>query len=153
MPFFKPNRSAPRIEITKLSSLIAEEVVINGDLSFSGGLRIDGVVNGNVVVQSGAGPGRALLVLSQKGQVHGSVRCADAVINGTVVGDIDVEHFLELQSESRVTGRIRYHHLRMDVGAAVYGELLAAQPEAPPAQVVDNVVALAEDKLRHAERR
>jgi cytoskeletal protein CcmA (bactofilin family) len=114
-------------------------------------LRIDGVVKGSVIAQPGEGPGHALLVLSEKGQVHGSVRCGDAVINGTVVGDIQVEHFLELQSESRVNGTLRYHHLQMDVGAAVCGELMAAQPAAQA--TADNVVALAGDKLNHAERR
>jgi cytoskeletal protein CcmA (bactofilin family) len=147
MTFFKSPRRRPRIEITKLSSLIAEDVVITGDVSFVGGLRIDGVVKGSVIAHSGAEPGHALLVLSEKGQVHGSVRCGDAVINGCVVGDVEVEHFLELQSEARVTGTIRYHHLQMDVGAAVRGELRAALLADEPVQVADNVVALAGDKL------
>ena len=153
MQLFKARSPRPRIEITKLSSLIAEDVVITGDVSFSSGLRIDGVVKGNVVALPHEGPGHALLVLSEKGQVHGSVRCGDAVINGTVVGDIEVEHFLELQSESRINGSIRYHHLQMDVGAAVHGELIAAKSAVQPALVADNVVALACDKTSHAERR
>ena len=153
MQFFKPRSNRPRIEITKLSSLVAEDVVITGDVCFSGGLRIDGVVKGSVIARSDERQGHALLVLSEKGQVHGSVRCGDAVINGTVVGDIEVEHFLELQSESRVSGTIRYHHLQMDVGAAVRGELLVAQAAAQAVQVADNVVALAGEKLSSAERR
>ena len=153
MPFFKPRSKRPQIEISKLSSLIAEDVVITGDLSFSGGLRIDGVVKGSVIAKPGDGPGHALLVLSAKGQVHGSVRCGDAVINGSVIGDIEVEHFLELQSESRITGTIRYQRLQMDVGAAVHGELFAAQLPPPATPVADNVVVLAGDKLSHAERR
>lgn len=153
MHFFKPRSKRPRIEITKLSSLIADDVVITGDLSFSGGLRIDGVVKGSVIAQPGDGAGHALLVLSAKGQVHGSVRCGDAVINGSVVGDIEVEHFLELQSEARVSGTIRYHRLQMDVGATVHGELCAVQPPALAAPVADNVVALADERLSHAERR
>jgi cytoskeletal protein CcmA (bactofilin family) len=85
--------------------------------------------------------------------VHGSVRCGDAVINGTVVGDIHVEHFLELQSESRVNGIIRYHHLQMDVGAAVRGEVIVAHPATQAGQIADNVVVLAGDKVSNAERR
>jgi cytoskeletal protein CcmA (bactofilin family) len=153
MQLFKPRSHRPRIEIGKLSSLIAEDVVITGDVHFSGGLRIDGIVKGSVVALPQQGPGHALLVLSAKGQVHGSVRCGDAVLNGTVVGDIEVEHFLELQSESRVNGSIRYHHLQMDVGAAVHGQLIAAQSAAQPAPAADNVVALACEKTSHAERR
>ena len=49
MQFFKPRSNRPRIEITKLSSLVAEDVVITGDVIFSSGLRIDGVVQGSVI--------------------------------------------------------------------------------------------------------
>jgi len=71
------------------------------------------------------------------------------VINGTVVGDLDVEHRLELQSDARVTGTIRYRQLQMDVGANVQGHLLRVAAAAAP----DNVVELGADKTVAAERR
>ena len=128
---FLMRKKPPAIQVTKLSSLIAEDVVITGDISFVSGLRIDGRVIGNVVAHPVAPQARALLVLSDKGCIEGSVHCGDAVINGTVTGNLDVEHFLELQSNSRVNGTIRYQHLKMDVGAAVHGQLTKA--EAAPA--------------------
>lgn len=135
---FSKRTKPPAIQVTKLSSLIAEDVVITGDISFSSGLRIDGRVVGNVTVQPGEGEARGLLVLSDKGRIEGSVRCGDAVINGTVAGDLEVEHFLELQSNAQVSGTIRYQHLKMDVGAAVQGQL--SKTGTPPAK--DNIVAL-----------
>jgi len=147
---FGMRKKQPSIQLTKLSSLIAEDVVITGDVSFASGLRIDGRVVGNVSANALDGQGRGLLVLSDKGQIEGSVRCGDAVINGSITGDLDVEHFLELQSSARVSGTIRYQHLKMDVGAAVDGRLTKAL--AAPA--ADNVVALAADKgVATAERR
>ena len=146
------NRSkTPAIQLSKLSSLIAEDVVIVGDISFSGGLRIDGRVKGNVVaLPSAEGGPRGLLVLSDKGQVEGSIRCGDAVINGAVTGDVDVENFLELQSNARMSGTIRYQHLKMDVGAAVQGRLSRAGETPAP----DNVVELTGEKAAaSAERR
>ena len=146
---FAKRKKRPFIEVTKLSSLIAEDVEITGDLCFASGIRIDGRIKGNVIARAVEGQTRALLVLSDKGQIEGSVNCGDAVINGTVVGDLVVEHFLELQSNARVSGTIRYEHLQMDVGAAVHGKLVKA--EAVPA--ADNVVELAMDKAAGAERR
>jgi cytoskeletal protein CcmA (bactofilin family) len=122
--------------------------VITGDVCFASGIRIDGCIKGNVTVRATEGQGHALLVLSEKGQIHGSVRCGDAVVNGTVVGDLEVDHFLELQSESRVSGTIRYHHLQMDVGAVVRGQLL----DAPTTPLETNVVELPLDKSISAER-
>jgi cytoskeletal protein CcmA (bactofilin family) len=147
---FAKRKKPPFIEVTKLSSLIAEDVEITGDLSFASGIRIDGRIKGNLVAREVAeGETRALLVLSDKGRIEGSVHCGDAVINGTVIGDLDVDHFLELQSNSKVSGTIRYRHLQMDVGAAVQGQLIKA--DASPAD--DKVVALGADKASTAEAR
>jgi cytoskeletal protein CcmA (bactofilin family) len=126
--WFAKSKKRPFIEVTKLSSLIAEDVQITGDVSFAAGIRVDGRVKGNLIARAGdEGKTRALLVLSDKGHIEGSVRCGDAVINGTVTGDLDVEHFLELQSNSNVSGTIRYQHLQMDVGASVRGQLIKAE--------------------------
>ncbi|MCL4722303.1 MAG: polymer-forming cytoskeletal protein, partial [Gammaproteobacteria bacterium] len=64
-------KKAPRsIEITRLSSLVAEQMSITGDVSFSGGLRVDGRVHGKVMSEDGD---TGLLVLSDKGTIRGGV--------------------------------------------------------------------------------
>jgi cytoskeletal protein CcmA (bactofilin family) len=145
---FAKRSKRPAIELTQLSSLIAEDVEIVGDLHFSGGIRIDGHVKGNVIACPAEGK-RALLVLSDKGRIEGAVSCGDAVINGSVVGDLVVEHLLELQSNARVRGTIRYAHLQMDVGAAVSGQLVQAEA----GSAADNVVELGLERAGAAERR
>lgn len=134
---FARRKKRPVIEQTKLSSLIAEDVEITGDLHFSGGIRIDGCIKGNVIARGAEGQTRALLVLSDKGRIEGGVICGDAVINGTVTGDLEVEHLLELQSNARVSGTVRYRHLQMDVGAALRGQLLKSDAPAAAANVVE----------------
>ena len=131
-----------------LSSLIAEGVEITGDLSFTNGIRIDGRVNGNIAVGSAEEGRGGLLVVSEKGQIEGSIRCVDAVINGTVVGDLHVENFLELQANARISGTIHYQFLQMAVGAAVHGRLVKAGQTAVEAS--DNVVAFEMDKAINA---
>lgn len=139
---FTPSKKRPFIKMAALSTLIADGVEITGDLVFSGGMRIDGRVRGDVTGKAGADAAPTLLVLSAKGCIEGRVHTGDAVINGTVVGDLDIEHRLELQSDARVTGTIRYRQLQMDVGATVQGQLVRVEA-APP---VDNVVELGADK-------
>lgn len=116
----KKSDNSKSIEINKLSSLIADNVEIVGDVIFSDGLRVDGRVKGNVINK---GEERGLLVLSERGCIEGSVRTHDAVINGTIIGDVTVTHFLELQPKARVTGNISYSQLQMDCGAWVDGKL------------------------------
>ncbi|MBL8202108.1 MAG: polymer-forming cytoskeletal protein [Chromatiales bacterium] len=123
----KNNRS---IEVTKLSSLVADNMAITGDVTFSAGLRVDGRIDGNVVSEDGTS---GLLVLSEKGSINGSVRTWDAVINGTIRGDLEVGHFLELQANARVTGNITYRQMQLECGAAVEGKLVFADGNAAQA--------------------
>jgi len=116
----KHNKS---IEVTKLSSLVADNMAVTGDVRFSGGLRVDGRIDGNVTSEDGT---NGLLVLSEKGSINGSVRTWDAVINGTIAGDLEVEHFLELQANARVIGNITYRQMQLECGATVEGKLVCA---------------------------
>lgn len=132
-------KSRKTIQVTKLSSLVADNLAIVGDVNFTGGLRIDGRVDGNVVSEAGE---QSLVVLSEKGHVVGRVRAYDAVVNGTVEGDLEVEHFLELQPGARITGNIRYRQLQMDCGATVEGQLVRVredgEPKSLPAPGIDS---------------
>jgi cytoskeletal protein CcmA (bactofilin family) len=127
------------IEVTKLSSLIDAGVEIVGDVFIRDGLRVDGRVKGEVRSRDDA---HGLLVLSENGSIEGSVRVYDAVVNGTVSGDLEVEHFLELQAGARVRGNIRYRRLRMECGASVDGRLECIGEQTEEPVKVDNVVTL-----------
>lgn len=128
-------RRKPRtpIEVTKLTSLVSPQMEIAGDVVFSGGLRVDGRIRGNVICEAGT---RGLLVLSDKGSIAGSVRVHDAVINGRIEGDLEAAHFLELQANARVTGNIVYRQLRMECGASVDGKLERTETDEPDTEDV-----------------
>jgi len=118
---FRSSKKAPSVDVSRLSSLLAQDTCIRGDVVFDGGMRVDGRIEGNVLGQP---EGRGLLVLSEKGMITGTVKVHDAVINGRVEGDLEVEHFLELQAGARITGNISYRTLKLDCGATVEGKLV-----------------------------
>jgi len=118
--FSKKKRSKQGVEITRLDSFIGSNMNLVGDLTFRDGLRLDGRIEGNV---SGAEDEKNLIVLSEHSEIAGRVEAYDAVINGTIKGDLVVTHFLELQSNARILGNIRYRHLRMECGAVLEGKL------------------------------
>ena len=122
------------IEMTKLSSLVADNLEIVGDVIFSAGLRVDGRIQGNVINKDGE---RSLLVLSEKGSINGRVRAYDAVINGVIEGDLEVEHFLELQANARISGNIIYRQLQMECGAVVDGKLEKREDVTSGANVIE----------------
>lgn len=112
---------------TQIDSLIGANTIIGGDLNFSGGLRIDGQVNGNVI----AAPGKpSTLVLSEHARVNGEVSVTHLVINGTISGSVSATDYLELQSKAKVTGDVHYKTLEIQLGAIVDGRLFHDNPEA-----------------------
>ncbi len=87
----------------RIDSLIGAGTIVDGNVNFKGGLRIDGIVHGNVVSTDGE-PGT--LVISEQARVDGEIRVSHIVINGTVNGPVSADDYLELQVHSRVTGDV-----------------------------------------------
>lgn len=105
----------------RIDSLIGAETLIEGNISFAGGLRVDGKVFGNVVA-NGEQPG--ILVLSEHAQIEGEIRVPHVVLNGSVVGQVYAAESLELQPKANVTGDVHYKKLEMQLGAVVQGRLV-----------------------------
>ncbi|MGQ0430214.1 MAG: bactofilin family protein [Gammaproteobacteria bacterium] len=124
-------KNSPAIDVSRMAGLLAHDTCVRGDVTFAGGLRIDGRVEGNVL---GKADDHGLLVLSEKGVIVGTVKVHDAIINGRVDGDLEVEHFLELQAGARVTGNITYRTMKLDCGATVDGKLVRVGDEPAPAE-------------------
>ena len=116
----------------RIDSLIGAGTVVNGNVTFTGGLRIDGQVHGNVVAANGE---PSTLVISEQAKVDGEIRVSHMVINGTVNGPVVADDYLELQPKSRVLGEVTYKTLEMHVGAMIRGRL--NQPEPGTASVVE----------------
>lgn len=120
------NRKTP----PAIRSLVGEGTLLNGDLRFQGGLRIDGEVRGDVIAADGE---RSLLVVSEKARIHGKVKADHVIINGEVAGPIESHELLELQPKARVTGDVRYELIEMHPGATIDGELRALRHHDRPA--------------------
>ncbi len=105
----------------RIDSLIGGTTRIEGNVFFSGGLRIDGVVRGNVSALPDQ-PGT--LVISEHARIDGEVQVAHLVVNGTINGAVHAAETLELQAGSRVQGDLHYKSIEMHQGAVVEGRLV-----------------------------
>lgn len=110
----------------RIDSLIGAGTKIEGNISFSGGLRVDGEIQGNVT----AVPDQpSTLVLSEPARIDGEIRVSHLVINGAINGPVYALEFLELQSHSRVKGDVHYNSIEMHLGAVVEGRLVYSSSE------------------------
>ena len=105
----------------RIDCLIGAGTIIEGSITFAGGLRVDGRVRGDVIAAEGK-PGT--LVLSEHAQIEGEIRVSHVVINGTVVGPVHAAEYVELQSKANVTGDVYYKTLEIQLGAVVQGRLV-----------------------------
>jgi cytoskeletal protein CcmA (bactofilin family) len=119
---WKRNKNSPPQK--RIDSLIGAGTVVDGNISFSGGLRIDGQVRGNVTAANGD---PCTLVVSEHARVDGEIRVSHVVINGTVNGPVTADDYLELQANARIMGDVSYRQIEMRVGAVVQGRLNHAE--------------------------
>jgi cytoskeletal protein CcmA (bactofilin family) len=123
----------------RIDSLVGAGTRIEGNVSFTGGLRVDGEIKGSVI----ADPSKpSTLVLSEQARVEGEIRVTHLVVNGTIIGPVNASEYLELQAKAKVTGDVHYKTLEIQLGAIVEGKLIHL------AEAEDKVVAF---KLGTAE--
>jgi cytoskeletal protein CcmA (bactofilin family) len=129
--FTSKKQAAPQ---KRLDSLIGAGTIVRGDLLFTGGLRVDGCVEGNVSTADGQA---GTLVISEHARIDGEVRVSHVVINGTVTGPVHATEYLELQPKARVVGDVAYRKLEMHMGAVIDGRLAHGADEPGTASVVE----------------
>ena len=121
---FERRRSGPQ---NRIDSLIGVTTRIEGNVIFSGGLRVDGMVRGNVVAVAEQ---PSTLVISFDARIDGEVQAAHIVVNGTINGPVHATETLELQAGSRVKGDVYYKTIEIHQGAVVEGRLVHHAAEA-----------------------
>lgn len=114
----KPGVKAPS---THVDTLIGSATRIKGNVSFSGGLHVDGNIVGHVI---GDEDGKTSLALSEQGNIKGEVRVPHILVNGKVEGDIYASERVELASNARVDGNVYYNRMQLNEGAEINGQLI-----------------------------
>ncbi len=101
-----------------IDTLIGVSTELKGDIAFSGGLRIDGKVKGNITARS---DDNSTLVLSENAMVTGDVNVPHMIVNGKIKGNVTSAERLELQAKAEINGDVTYKVLEIVAGAQVNG--------------------------------
>lgn len=132
----------------EVDTIIGASTRVIGNIHYSGRLRIDGEIAGNVVAEKEG----SVLNISASGRIEGNVQACRIVLNGEVVGDVYAMNDIQLAANARVRGNLYYDKIEMERGAEVNGKMIHGKPQVvnskPVASVsatspVDNVVAAA----------
>ena len=85
-----------------VDALIGPQVVIRGDVVFSGGLYVEGRIEGRVIAEDGA---KAVLTLAEQGHIEGEVRATVVVLSGRMDGDVHYQ-VVEMGAGAQLNGRL-----------------------------------------------
>ena len=100
--------------------VLAEGVRINGDISFSGKVRIDGEVVGNVKGD--------FVVFGPSSEVNGNVEAKTVIMFGRIKGNI-IGESVEIRSGSFVEGDIVCRDLLVEMGSIIRGKVNVEKEE------------------------
>lgn len=98
----------------QISTIIGMSAECNGDFTADGAIRIDGTVNGNVIVTD-------TVIVGASGCINGDIHAQKVVIGGEVYGNLDVPEKVELTSTARLIGDITTNGLVIDEKAIFQG--------------------------------
>lgn len=99
---------------TSSVNLIGAGTVIEGDVTTSGDIRIDGSLKGSIKV-------KGKLVIGVSGSIDGEVVCQNADMSGTLKGKIVVSELLTLKASAKLTGDIITNKIAVEPGATFSG--------------------------------
>ncbi len=101
-------------------SILAPGTKIQGDISSDTDLRLDGIMEGNIVSEG-------KVILGPSSAIIGNITCSNAEISGAVKGNVSAPEQLSLKSTSRIEGSITTSTLIIESGAVLNGT--CAMPE------------------------
>jgi cytoskeletal protein CcmA (bactofilin family) len=101
----------------RTNAWIGQGVTIDGRVTSTQDLRIDGHVEGTIDVAQHE------LVLGRGSEVRGNVAARSAVIAGTVVGDVTATERIQVQATGSVQGDVHAPRLSVLDGAVVHGKV------------------------------
>lgn len=106
----KPKKIKMSTDLVTQQNAIGKGTIITGDIESDGDFRIEGTVQGNIKT-----PGK--VVLGKTGIINGTLKSANADIEGKFSGKLNLTDTLTLRSSALVEGEVEVGKLAVEPGA------------------------------------
>ncbi len=100
---------------------IAEETIVNGNISSKTDFRIDGQVVGNIFSEG-------KLVIGANGAVQGDIKCKNIDIEGKFLGKLEAQEMLSLKATAHIKGEVVVGKLAVEPGARFEASCIMKNP-------------------------
>lgn len=102
------------------ATVIAKGVKVEGDFASDGDVQIEGEVKGSLAT-------KGKLTVGSEAVISAEVKAGDAVIAGTIQGNVIVERRVDLKGTAKITGDITAEALTVESGAKLNGKTSVGQ--------------------------
>ena len=107
-------------ERAEVNTLIGSNTTFEGDVRFTGVLKVDGTIIGNLIAENA----ESVLILDDEGKIEGEIRVPTMIVNGVINGNVYATDKIDLYPKAQITGDVHYNLLEMEVGAEVNGRMV-----------------------------
>lgn len=107
-----------------IDTIIGEHCVVQGDLSTSQSMKVDGQIQGNLSAQGS-------IILGENAVVKGNIGSATVVVYGYVEGDVHTQT-LQLKKTARIYGNVHAQLFEVEQGAVYQGGVVMQAANSNP---------------------
>jgi len=120
----KTQKAAPAAAVSKIETIIGPNAHFRGDIQSDGGIRIDGILEGNIDITGN-------LVIGEGAKLIAEVKANNVSISGAVKGNITGNR-VEILETGRVWGDLTINSLLLNEGAYLRGQTTMHGDIEPP---------------------
>lgn len=121
--------TATTVTANKNSTVIGENCVIEGDVTFEKTIEVHGKIIGALKIAENCTS--ASLIIKKTGIVEGDVYGSDVVIEGEVVGNVSGKKEIKIENSAFISGNVYYDILDVQGGATINGNLIRNKGKEP----------------------
>ena len=102
-------------KISSGESIIADGIIINGNITGEGDMKLAGVIEGEVLLRNGK------LTVEDSGYVEGNIHVKEITITGEVRGTIEASSKVAIDSSGKIKGDVKTARIDIAEGAFLCG--------------------------------
>lgn len=107
---------------SKTTSFFSEEIELEGELSLKGGIRIDGILKGEIECE-------ATVYCGDTAKIEADIIADSVISSGQIEGDIIAENMIKINNPGTLSGQVRTSSLGLEKGAFFNGRCHMLNPK------------------------
>ena len=112
----KENNTTHKLLQEAITSIVGEDVNINGDLISNTSIRIDGKVMGNVTAQK-------LIIVRKNAEIKGDLSYKNVIVFGKLIGSVTAAE-VQIKKTGTIHGNISVQAIEIEMGGKYNGSLV-----------------------------